>query len=63
MQKPKYYSPEEVAEIFRVNAETIRKMCKDGKIPGARQIGRLWRIPAEWVENNPDINEDDEQKD
>jgi excisionase family DNA binding protein len=50
MKRKAYYSPEEVASHFGVNAETIRKMCKEGKIPGVRRIGKLWRVPAEFLD-------------
>ncbi len=62
MEKKPYYSPEEVAEYFDVNIETIRRMCRDGLIPGARQIGRQWRIPAKYLEETPSIQETDEDK-
>jgi excisionase family DNA binding protein len=50
MKRKAFYSPEEVAKHFSVNPETIRKMCKEGKIPGVRRIGKLWRIPAEFLD-------------
>ena len=60
-----YYSPEEVAEYLDVTAETIRNLCRARKIPGARQVGRQWRIPRAYLFSNPTIDEgdkDDEQK-
>ncbi len=57
MQKKPYYSPEEVAEYFDVSPDLIRKLCNEGKIPGARQIGKLWRIPAEYLEKNQTISD------
>ncbi|MFL5625946.1 MAG: helix-turn-helix domain-containing protein [Ktedonobacteraceae bacterium] len=63
-----YLTAEEVAKHFRVSPETIRRLCKDGKIPGARQIGRQWRIPAKFLEDNPSLDtsgddDSEEQKD
>jgi excisionase family DNA binding protein len=51
-----YYTAEEVADYYRVSADTIRKLCRDGKIPGAKQIGRQWRIPAKFLEDNPSLD-------
>jgi excisionase family DNA binding protein len=48
-----WYSPEEVAEYFDLDADTIRKLCREGKIPGARQIGRSWRIPKSYLTGEP----------
>jgi excisionase family DNA binding protein len=62
MQKKAYYSPGEVADYFDVNVETIRRMCRDGLIPGARQVGRQWRIPSEYLEKTQSIQETDEEK-
>ena len=60
MQKKPFYSAEEVATYFDVNVETIRRMCREGQIPGARQIGRQWRIPANFLEATQSIPETDE---
>lgn len=62
MQKKPYYSPEEVADYYDVNPETIRRMCRSGQIPGAKQIGRQWRIPSEYLEKNPSIQETDQDR-
>lgn len=64
MIKKSYYSPEEVATYFDVSVETIRRMCREGKIPGLKQIGRQYRIPAKFLEETSSIQEpDDERKD
>lgn len=63
MQKKPYYSPEEIADYYAVSPETIRRMCREGQIPGAIQIGRQWRIPAEYVERNQTIHDTDTPKD
>jgi excisionase family DNA binding protein len=64
MQDKPYYSPEEVAEYYDVSPETIRRMCRDGQIPGAIQIGRQWRIPREYLQRTKTIPKpDEEQKD
>lgn len=28
-------------------ASTLRRWCRDGRIPGARREGREWRVPAD----------------
>lgn len=62
MQDKPYYTPEEVAKYYAVSPETIRRMCRDGEIPGAIQIGRQWRIPRDYILRNSKI-EPDEKKD
>jgi len=54
-----FYSPEEVAEYLSVSPETIRNLCRRGDIPGARQVGRQWRIPRSYVESNPTVTEEE----
>jgi len=40
-------TPEEAARRLGMNAEVIRRMCRDGRLPAAK-IGRVWRIrPAD----------------
>ncbi len=69
MLKRSYYSVEEVAEYYGVHPDTIRKMCREGQIPGAtKRIGNRWRIPAEFLEANKSIDtsgeghDDEDQK-
>jgi excisionase family DNA binding protein len=57
-----YYTVEEVAEYYAVSPETVRRMCREGKIPGAKQFGRQWRIPIKFLEETPTIQETDEDK-
>lgn len=40
-------SPADLAEAMghEVTEHTIRRLCRDGFVPGARLIGRSWRIP------------------
>ena len=59
MQKKAYYSIKEVAEYFDVSPDLIRKLCDEGKVPGARRIGNLWRIPASYLEDNQSIDTDE----
>lgn len=44
--KPQFYTPDEVAEILRIKADTVRAMCnsKPPKIPNYR-VAKFIRIP------------------
>ena len=54
MQDSVFVSPEEVATYFGVTAETVRRLCREGKIPGARKFGGQWRIPRSFLSNDAD---------
>ncbi len=62
MQEKQWYSPEEAAEILEVDPDTIRRLCRQGKIPGAKQIGRQWRIPRNYVEAPPPQFDEERQR-
>ena len=66
MQESIYVSPEEAAKAFSVQPETIRRLCREGKIPGARKIGKVWRIPKSFLSSDANqvqqMAEDDEKK-
>lgn len=49
-ESPQYYSVEQVARILGVNEETVRRWCRDGKIPGVKRFGREYRIPRSYVD-------------
>jgi len=59
MQKKAYYSVKEVAEYFDVSQDLIRKLIDEGKVPGARRLGNIWRIPAKFLEDNPSVEDTD----
>lgn len=40
-----YYTVNEYAQLLRVSTQTVRKMCRDGRLECVR-IGRQWRIPG-----------------
>jgi excisionase family DNA binding protein len=48
-------TPDEVATLFRVHAETARRWMKTGQIPAARKIGGLWFVSRqrldEWLQS------------
>lgn len=41
---PVFMTIEEAAELLRLNSGSLYKMAQRGEIPGARKIGRAWRI-------------------
>ena len=49
-EQKEYFTPEEVAERFRVPHRTILGMCADGKFAGAVKLRAFWRIPCAAVE-------------
>ena len=46
---PDFFTPEEIADRFRVHARTVRRLCVRGELRGAVKVGRQWRIPASAV--------------
>lgn len=38
----------EAALRLKVSQERVRVLCKQRRIPGARLVGRLWLLPAEF---------------
>lgn len=43
MDAPDVLTPEEAARLLRVSLDTVRKMLREGRLPGAK-VGREWRI-------------------
>jgi len=43
---PTFLTPQEVSELLRVSAQTVRRWIHDGDLP-AYKIGRGWRIREE----------------
>jgi excisionase family DNA binding protein len=54
MQESVYVSPEEAGAYFGISADTMRKLCRERKIPGARKIGGQWRIPRAFLQTDAD---------
>jgi excisionase family DNA binding protein len=44
--KMKYYSPEEIAEMYSLKPGTVRKWIREGKLKAVK-LGALWRISEE----------------
>jgi excisionase family DNA binding protein len=45
-----YLFSDEVAKILRVPETRIRKLCREGRMPGAFRVGKSWRIPADIID-------------
>lgn len=49
------WTVDDVAQYFRLEPETVRKMAKEGKLPGFK-VGKAWRFRhesiKEWILNN-----------
>jgi len=50
-QKPVYYTIEEVAEILKVNPESVRRWVRAKKIPAIKLGGKYIRILATDLES------------
>ena len=44
-----FMTVKQAAEKWGVSDRRIRILCAEGKIPGAEQQGRAWKIPADAV--------------
>ena len=42
-----YMTVRQAADLWGISDRRVRSLCSQGKIPGAVQEGRLWRIPSE----------------
>jgi len=42
------------SETTGLNERTLRRMCADGRIPGATLIGKTWAVPYQWVAGQED---------
>ena len=43
MERDKWLTPDEVAEIIRVSGKTVREWLRKGTLKGVK-IGKIWRI-------------------
>lgn len=39
----------EAAERIGMNLRQLQILCKDRRVPGAKLIGRLWMLPADFT--------------
>ena len=42
-----YMTVRQAADLWGISDRRVRSLCSQGKIPGAVQEGRLWRIPSD----------------
>ncbi len=42
---PRPYTVDEVADLLRLNRQTVLRMCRSGELAGAQKVGAHWRIP------------------
>ena len=51
MEHSHVLTPKEAAEILRLNLETVRRMLREGQLPGRKVGARQWRIRLVDLEN------------
>jgi len=47
--QPAFLTIDETAEVWRVSRSAVKTRLAKGEVPGAKRIGRQWRIPREAV--------------
>jgi len=45
---PNFLSPKDFARRVDLHRQTVYQLLRDGEVPGARKVGKQWRIP-EWA--------------
>jgi hypothetical protein len=52
---PKYLPTEVAAEQAGIGQRYLQKLCAEGKVKGAQQIGRAWVVPEgfKWAPQKP----------
>ncbi len=45
--KNKYLTPDQMAERWGISSRLVRRLCAEGRIPGALQSGKFWLVPAD----------------
>lgn len=43
----RYRSVKATADAWDVSQDTVRTWCRQGRIPGAQRLGKLWRVPVD----------------
>lgn len=41
-----YETVEQAAERLGIDPSQVRRYCRDGKMPGATKMGRMWVVPS-----------------
>ncbi len=50
MNQADYVGLEAIAERYGLGTETVRRWCRDTRVPGASRLGRQWRILKKWLD-------------
>ena len=50
MPESPWYTAEQAASVLQKHIDTIRRLCKEGKLEGARKIGSEWYIPRTTID-------------
>jgi excisionase family DNA binding protein len=45
----RWYTTKDAAIILGLHVETVRRWCREGRIPDLRKVGSDWRIPDTWL--------------
>ena len=48
-KKVKFYTAEEVAKVLRLHPYTVRRLCREKKVP-AFKFGGQWRFPKDKID-------------
>lgn len=48
---PRYLTPNDVAEMLKIDVKTVWNWCKAGRLPALHISGKYWRIAETEVEN------------
>jgi excisionase family DNA binding protein len=51
MTRDRVLTPDEFAREVKLPRKTVVMLCARGDIPGARKLGRCWRIPASAIDS------------
>lgn len=62
MQSELYCTVEDVARVYAVDIDTVRRWCRIGAIEGAIHAGRQWRIPKRYATGGIEIIVDDKER-
>lgn len=48
-KEEKLISTEQAAKMKKVTSRRIRSLCEQGRVPGAKKVGKAWVLPAKFV--------------
>lgn len=57
-----WIKPSQFAKLKGLSAGYVRKLCREGKIPGATQMIRYWQVPNPlYIKLNPKSKDDQDE--